>query len=166
MTYTPEQMKIANSTSRNSSAIGMKAITPKYVNTIANALDTILDFGAGKAAAHTVRLREEGLNVTAYEFGDNVNELHDRNALTNKYDIVYASNVLNVQQSINMLDVTLSSIQYAVDSDGGVAVMNYPLSPRKIDLTPAELEEKLNEYFTTVERVGGTKQAPLFKCTK
>ena len=165
MNYTAEQIKIANSTSRNSGAIGAKAITPKYVSEIATNNESILDFGAGKAAAHTIRLREQGLDVTAYEFGDNVTELHDKDALNYIYDIVYASNVLNVQQSETMLKSTLKSISQCI-MKGGIAIMNYPVSPRKIDLTASELENKLKDFFVSVERVGGTKQAPLFKCTK
>ena len=95
-----EDIKVANLTSRNKGAVGEQAIVPKWIEENVNKKSSILDYGAGKSAQHTERLSNEGYNVTAYEFGDNVNpNIHDVNALDKKYDVVYASNVLNVQNS-------------------------------------------------------------------
>ena len=162
--FSDEEQKIANSTSRNSSAVGAKAITPRYVQSVAKPEDKILDFGAGKDAAHTKRLREAGLNVTAHEFGSNQNENHDPHALEKKYDHVYASNVLNVQSNKRMLGDTLNQIHKTI-KPGGRFTANFPESPRKADdIDASHVENELKSRFHTVNRVGGTKKAPLFHC--
>jgi len=163
---TPEQIKVANATSRNSAAIGAKAITPKmvrrYLEDTQQKKAKVLDFGSGKAAAHAVAMREDGFNVVAHEFGDNVNpEVHDTHALEQFYSVVYASNVLNVQSDEDMLRETLKDISYVL-TIGGVFFANYPLNPRKSNMTAAQVEDVLRDYFDSVIRVGGTKQAPLW----
>lgn len=164
-TYSSDEVSIANSTSRAVGAVGAKAITPAYVEKIAKDGHTILDFGAGKMAAHAQRLKKQGLDVTAYEFGNNINpELHDKTALTRKYDIVYASNVLNVQSTPEMLQKTVATIR-AVTKPNGLFVANFPSEPRKMpELRAHDLHALLAKVFTTVERVGGTGQAPLWVC--
>ena len=164
---TAEQIKIANSTSRNSAAIGQKAITPKMVRKYIDMKDgkdsmTILDFGAGKTAAHARALVEEGYNCLAHEFGDNVDpRYHCELAMLNKYDVVYASNVLNVQQSYDMVVETLTEGKRVLKPEG-VFIANLPLSPRKMDITAQDMEEWLRIQFGHVVIVGGKKQAPIF----
>ena len=75
---TAEEVKIANKTSRNSPAVGMKALTPRttlrYVqDNFPNKDCDILDFGAGKTAAHTQTFVEDGWKCLAHEFGNNIN---------------------------------------------------------------------------------------------
>lgn len=169
MDYKPEEIKIANKTSRNTPAIGTNAIVPTYVLEHYDRGISILDFGAGKTAAHTGMLLNEGFDsVTAYEFGDNVDlEFHDPKAVDYKYDLVYASNVLNVQSSVNMLGTTLETLANCVSSKGELLV-NYPKSPRKgvMDYVDSEqLEMFLGAFFTEISRVGGTRTAPLLRCT-
>lgn len=160
--FTPEEQEIANRTSRARGAIGAKAITPRYVESIAQPHHDILDFGAGRDAAHTRNLREKGLQVTAHEFGSNVNpNLHDPEALNRQYHLVYASNVLNTQSSPRMMARTLEQIRGAVAPGGGF-VGNYPQSPRKSQLSPEQVETMLKGHFKTVKRVGGTRAAPLW----
>jgi hypothetical protein len=89
---------------------------------------TFLDYGAGKKATQTKKLIEAGYDVTAYDMGNNVTELHDKNALKKEYDVVFASNVLNVQPTMGLIrqmlvEMNLSAKKYIV--------MNYPSSPRK-----------------------------------
>lgn len=164
---TAAQITIANKTSRNSSAIGMKAITPIYAREyIDNNLDketcTILDFGAGKTAAHTRVFVEAGYNCLAHEFGDNIDtRYHCELAMSNKYDVVFASNVLNVQQSLHMFNETITQIK-SVMNDGGVFIANYPLSPRKMSAVSWQMHEMLLQQFRYVIRVGGTKSAPIY----
>jgi hypothetical protein len=166
---TPEETIIANKTSRNSAAIGMNAITPRFVRQYIDevrGLDDeflMLDFGAGKAAAHARKFVADGYPCLAYEFGENVDpRFHCELALMNKYDIVYASNVLNVQSSVPMLFETLDTIK-SVMHETGVFFANYPNSPRKTPLTTGEMQQLLLQKFDSVERVGGTKNAPLWK---
>ena len=164
--YTQKQMRVANQTSRNSGAIGKKAITPAYVKTITGKKHKILDFGSGRDAAHTKALRKTGRNVTAHEFGANVNKNHNPKALKKKYDTVFASNVLNTSSSRKMLSDTLDQMHSAV-APGGALVANLPLSPRKsVKVDAKHLMRQLLNRFGDVRRVGGTKKAPLFHASR
>jgi len=89
---------------------------------------TFLDYGAGKKATQTKKLLEAGYNVTAYEMGGNVTEFHDTNALNKKYDVVFASNVLNVQFTMDGIEKMLSEMDSCATR---YVIMNYPSSPRK-----------------------------------
>jgi hypothetical protein len=156
-------MKIANSTSRGKGAIGSKAVVPKHVEQLATKNHKILDFGAGKAAAHTQSLRDKGYDVTAHEFGDNqIKGIHDPKALDKKYDMAYASNVLNVQSSPEMLGRTLDQIKGSLLPHGEF-VGNLPASPRKYkELTGDHLHKHLSDRFHEVNRIGGSKSVPVF----
>ena len=167
------EIKIANATSRSNGASAInkdgsiRAIVPRYVAEHINKEDSVLDFGAGKGAVHTKWLREEGFNVTAYDFGDNIIEgLHDKNALQKQYKVIMCSNVLNVQSSMKMLFETLNQINSSLEF-GGEFICNYPSSPRKMELTANDLKEILQSIFKgRIERVGGTSSAPLWKVCK
>lgn len=167
------EIKIANATSRSGGASAInkdgsiRAIVPKYVAEHINKEDSVLDFGAGKGAVHTKWLREEGFNVTAYDFGENCIEgLHDKNALQKQYKVIMASNVLNVNSSMSMLLETLRQIDNSLES-GGEFICNYPASPRKMELTASDVKEILQSIFKgRIERVGGTSSAPLWKVQK
>jgi hypothetical protein len=161
--FSPEETEIANKTSRSSGAVSSKAIVPKYVAEHADKEHKILDFGAGKDAVHAKGLREKGFDVTAHEFGKNQQEgIHEPNALKKKYDHVYASNVLNVQSSPQMLSKTLDQIHNVIHP-GGHFTANFPNSPRKSsDIDAEHVHKELAKRFENVERVGGTKKAPLF----
>ena len=167
------EIKIANATSRSGGASAInkdgsiRAIVPRYVAEHINKEESLLDFGAGKGAVHTKWLREEGFNVTAYDFGDNIIEgLHDKNALQKQYKVIMASNVLNVQSSLDMLFETLRQIDNSLEP-GGEFVCNYPASPRKMVLAANDLREILQSIFKgRIEKVGGTSSAPLWKVQK
>lgn len=167
------EIKIANATSRSGGASAInkdgsiRAIVPRYVAEHINKEDSMLDFGAGKGAVHTKWLREEGFNVIAYDFGDNIIEgLHDKNALQKQYKVIMASNVLNVQSSLDMLLETLRQIDNSLEP-GGEFICNYPASPRKMLLEANDLREILQSIFKgRIEKVGGTSSAPLWKIQK
>lgn len=164
--FSLEETDIATATSRSSGAVGPKAVVPQAVRVFAKKKHSILDFGAGRHAAHAQMLSDEGYRVTAYDFGSNVTELHNPNALSKKYDVVYASNVLNVQSSVDMLERTISQIANSVKS-GGIFIGNLPSSPRKSEDVNADvLNEILSQYFSNVEKVGGSKSIPVLKATK
>lgn len=170
---TQQEIKIANATSRSNGASAknkdgsIRAIVPRYVAEHVSKEDSILDFGAGKGALHTKWLREQGFDVTAYDFGDNVVEgLHDKDALSKQYKVIMASNVLNVQSSMDMLQETLKQIYDSLEY-GGKFVCNYPSSPRKMDFTASELKYILKIWFgANIERVGGSSSAPLWVAEK
>ena len=167
--YKTEEIKIANATSRSNGASAknkdgsIRAVVPRYVAEHIGKEDAILDFGAGKGALHTKWLREQGFNVTAYDFGDNVVEgLHDKDALSKQYKVIMASNVLNVSSSETMLKETLSQIYNSL-VPGGRFVCNYPASPRKANLPTNEIEWNIFLAFgTKAKRVGGSSSAPLW----
>ena len=172
--FTMEEIKVANATSRTNGASArnkdgsVRAIVPRYVSEHINKEESILDFGAGKDAVHTRWLREEGFDVTAYDFGDNCIEgLHDRNALGKQYKVIMASNVLNVQSTMTMMFATLRQVYDSLEY-GGKFVCNYPSSPRKMELlTSRDLEFMLRQTFGgTVTRVGSSSSAPLWVVEK
>ena len=167
-----EQMMImdANRTARAAGAVGDSAITPKYVSSTSSPNESILDFGSGPKAMHSQNLRNQGLDVTSHEFGENVVEgIHNPNALSNQYSTVFGSNVLNVQGSSKMLQDTLDQMTSSVSSDGRL-IVNLPSSPRKgawsrSSKDASTLEDLLKERFQNVKRVGGTKTEPLFEAS-
>jgi len=131
------------------------SIVPKWIMENIPRDKSILDFGAGKQAYHARNLTKEGFTkVDAHEFGKNSRKrIHTTKALEKEYDVVYASNVLNVQTSKEMMRGTLQLIK-DVTSVNGVFVFNYPKSPRKNDLILAEVLEIVKEFFTTIEYDG------------
>lgn len=166
--FTAEHIKIANDTSRGRGSVGRNAVVPRAVVGNVSISDSILDFGAGKDALHALRLREEhGLDVIAYEFGDNVVEgIHDPEALSRTYDVVYASNVLNVQSDLLMLHCTIMQI-FDACRPGGTVIVNLPREPRKgayDDMTPTKARDHvacvLSGYGDV--RVEGRSDAPIF----
>ena len=167
--FTEQEIRIANKTSRTNGASArnkdgsIRAIVPKYVADHIHKEDSILDFGAGKDAVHTKWLREEGFNVTAYDFGDNcIEEIHDKDALRKQYKVIMCSNVINVQSSMEMLMDTLQQLNDSLEP-GGMLVVNYPASPRKMDMTATELSMIMwNVFHAYSERVGGSASAPLW----
>lgn len=167
--FTMEEVRVANSTSRSNGASAknkdgsVRAIVPRYVVGHIDKKNSILDFGAGKGAVHTKWLREEGFNVTAYDFGDNCIEgLHDKDALNKQYKVIMASNVINVSSSWEMLLETLGQINNSLEP-GGMLVLNYPASPRKMDLNATEMGMVIQNVFNgLITRCGGTSSAPLW----
>ena len=157
MSFKEQEIKIANETSRSNGASAItpdgtiRAIVPNFIfKNIEKYQDkTILDFGAGKQAIHTKWLNENGLNVIAYDFGNNCIEgIHDKNALNNRYDVIFASNVLNVQSSDVMMMATVYQI-YKCLKKGGTFIFNYPISPRKTDMTEWEVIGLVSDIFKT-----------------
>lgn len=167
--FNQTDIEVANKTSRANGAVGRNAIVPRKVREwLGHPNDDvmILDFGAGKHAVHAQALLEDGYNVLAYEFGNNVDpRVHCELALMSKYDVVYASNVLNVQSGFSMAQKTIKQVVDVLKEDG-VFFANFPASPRKSDIKPKAMRDLLFVFFESVERVGGTTSAPLWMCTK
>lgn len=172
--YDIDLVKIANRTSRSSGASSLnkdgtiRSLVARYVMNNVDKQASILDFGAGKEAIQTKALIDNGFeDVTAYDFGYNVKDgIHDPNALSNTYDVVFASNVINTASTIDMLEETLRDIYRAI-KEGGYAIFNYPQSPRKIGLPPYEVEEII--YDITGESpniIAGSRSAPVWKVIK
>ena len=173
--FTMEEIKIANATSRSNGASAknkdgsIRAVVPRYVAKRISKTDSILDFGAGKAALHTKWLREQGFDVTAYDFGDNCIEgLHDRDALSKQYKVIMMSNVLNVQSSREMLQETLQQVYNSLEP-GGDLICNYPASPRKMQFfNSTSLAIEVDRVFKGCKfyKIGGTSSAPVWRICK
>lgn len=170
---TKEEKMIAMRTSRSAGASAInkdgtiRAVVPLFVERDVDKNKSILDFGAGKMATSTKYLRSKGFEITAYDLWcEDGDELLDDKALNKKYDVVFASNVLNVQSSLQMLWETLTQIYEAV-KHGGEFIANYPTSPRKYGLDAASMQTVIEDIFhMKAERVGGTKSAPIWKIKK
>lgn len=129
---------------------------------------TILDFGAG-GAKPAFRLKAEGYKITAYDFmytpenKQTETDPRDYNALNKRYDVVYASNVLNVQSGQAMMQKTIQEIRGSMKSSS-VFIANFPNSPRKWpEVQKAEdMKKFLSNYFTDIRLVGGTNSAPIW----
>ncbi len=147
--FTDEAISIANKTTR---AWKKGTAVTKVVSDKVGRDETVLDFGAGKTATQSDLLRKSGFkNVTSHDFGTNVVEgLHDPQALSKAYDVVQVSNVLNVQSTPQMLSDTLQQVAKVTKKR---AFLNYPTSPRKMNLSPKQMEQELQKHFSNVERV-------------
>ena len=172
--YSDDQMKIANSTSRSKGASAInpdgsvRSLVARYVLSSVPKEASILDFGAGKDAVQAQVLRSQGYtDVTAYDFGSNSKEgLHDPDALSRTYDVVFASIVLYVSTDEDMLIQTIKEIWNSVKS-GGKCIFNYPSSPRKAGFSAPEVS-KIVEDILGIEPtlVSGTKSAPVWEVVK
>ena len=160
-------IKRANRSARSSGAVGQFPLCYRAVRDVMFS-DTdaeILDFGAGPAAAHTKSLREDGYHVTAYDFGDNITDEIDKEALSRSYEVVIASNVLNVQET-ELLSSTLNELYDAV-KPAGCFIWNYPTAPRYGELTTREMLQKVMSMgFVSATLIAGTRNAPVYLCWK
>ena len=113
-----------------------------------NTLLTVLDFGSGLFPSEALKLQSKGYNVTLHEFGNNfLPDVHSKVALDYKYDIILASNVINVQSSSNMLKLTLSLMADSLKA-GGSIILNYPPYPNLLKLSKEELEKIFSKFFS------------------
>lgn len=168
--FTQEEIKIANATyrSKGSSVFNkngdIRSVVARFVATSISKDKKILDFGCGSEFIQGKYLRDLGFDVSGWDFGSNKpKECVDK--LEKIYDVVYASNVLNVISSQSMLTETLEQI-YNCIKDGGMFIANYPQSPRKMDISSKELGNIIKEKFGgEVHKIPGTS-SPMWIFTK
>ena len=142
----------------------IRSVVARFVEENINPAAKILDFGCGSEFIQGKYLIQQGFDVDAWDFGNN-KPCECVDTLEQIYDVVYASNVLNVISSLSMLTETLDQI-YNCMKDGGVFVANYPKSPRKTLLTEEDLQEIIQEKFNgQVSRIHGTS-SPMWVFTK
>jgi len=159
-----EQIAMANRTVR----AWKKTVTSRAVEDYITPESKVLDFGAGNKAVQTFILRDKGYNVTAYDFGNNaIKGIHDPDALKKKYDVIFASNVLNVQSSIDMFDITLNQIKEAMSQDT-IFIANYTKNPRYLERMTGEkwggkrvVDEILSQHFSVIERIYDSPDKPV-----
>ena len=164
---TDAEIKLMNKTARSGGAVGKKAIIPRYIiNHPWMHGYRMLDFGAGPKALHTKMLREQGMQVDCFDIGDNyVPGVHilDNGQGFGSYDLVFASNVINVQPTVECLMKTLEKMSFYT---GNICIFNLPDSPRKLpDLTKEKMMEYACKVFKCVmlENYDGHK---VFSCYK
>ena len=168
---TEEEIRIANKTARSAGAVGKNALLPRIIiGKMPYRGAKILDFGSGPQIVQTINLREEGYNVDAYEFGSNCHSEHITRTpdKIGSYDIVMASNVINTLASVEAVKETLHQINWFLGTKG-VALINYPTSPRKCkDLDLKEMLKLMTQEFTSVmvENHNGTRVYYCYKMSQ
>jgi hypothetical protein len=169
--FTENEIKIANLTCRSKGSSvfnkdgSIRSVVALYVLENIDRKEKILDFGCGKEFIQGKFLNEKGFDVSGYDFGSNKPE-NGVELFKQKYSVIYASNVLNVQSSMVMMLETLQQINNSLEP-GGEFICNYPSSPRKMLLSANDLKEIIQSIFKgKIERVGGTSSAPLWVVQK
>ena len=164
---TVEEIKIANATyrRRGSSVFdkdgNVRSVVARFIENNVDKNKRILDYGCGSEFIQGNYLRRLGFNVDGWDIGDNKPQ-NCVSELRQIYDVVYASNVLNVISSVDMLMETLEQV-YNCLNNGGLFVANYPSSPRKMEISAHLLGDLIQDKFgDTIQVVGGTKSAPIW----
>lgn len=135
---------------RSTGAVGKNAIVPRIIPHLAKKTKTILDFGCGKDMIHVKALREKGYSVEGFDFSipnSYIDYVRDK-----KYDVVYLSNVLNVQPSEQMLSELITTITLCLKPKS-IVVANYPYKPRYLGWDTNEMLEWLIGKFKMVARL-------------
>jgi 2-polyprenyl-3-methyl-5-hydroxy-6-metoxy-1,4-benzoquinol methylase len=150
----PNYTKFVNKT--YSKPFSIRQSLPKIVMEHVKKTDKILDYGAGKDIFGTKMLRDNGFDCTAWEIGENFNpQVHNYHALDgHEYDVIFASNVLNVQPD-NMAFIEILEDVQRVLKDGGLFFCNFPLKPRHNTLTIPMVESTLRLAMHTHDDYGG-----------
>lgn len=164
--FTAEEIRIANATyrSKGSSVFdkdgNIRSVVAKFVAENINKNLKILDFGCGKEFVQGKYLQGLGFDVYGWDFGNNKPECCV-DKLEPIYDVVYASNVLNTISSMSMLIETLEQICDCL-KDGGVFVINYPASPRKMDINSRDLRDIICDKFGNKYAIYSGSSTPIY----
>jgi hypothetical protein len=167
---TKDEIRLVNKTARSAGAVGKNALIPKIITGRYPYLGyKMLDFGSGPRCVQTMNLKELGYDVTPYEIGDNSHpEIHLQATEEDKgkYDLIFASNVLNVLPTVEAWEETLEKIAWFLGGKYAFAILNFPQSPRKCAEVDKDVAFKLIcKYFAAVmvENHNGTR---VFYCYK
>ena len=168
---TIEEIKIANATYRRKGSSvfdkdgNIRSVVARFVAENISKDKKILDFGCGSEFIQGKYLRELGFDVDGWDFGANKPQ-DGVDKLEQIYEVVYASNVLNVLSSVSMLMETLDEI-YNCIKDGGVFIANYPAAPRKMVIDSRCMKEIIQSRFCGgISMVGGTSSTPIWCVVK
>ena len=168
--FTQEEIRIANATyrSKGSSVFdkngNVRSVVARFVANHVLKDSKILDFGCGSEFIQGKYLRDLGFDVSGWDFGDNKpKECVEK--LEQVYDVVYASNVLNVISSRSMLMETLEQIRGCL-KDGGMFIANYPQSPRKMKISKEELRIIIQNKLGGIGRQISGTSCPMWIVTK
>ena len=151
-TLPPEILK-ANRSARSSGSVGKNAIIPKLVSEMFSKDITILDYGSGPNRIHQINLNTDGFKVHAFDFGKNWREGMQYEVFPDRYDLIYASNVMNTWSTPLMVSNSLEQIKTGLKK-GGVFLSNYPKSPRYMkDFNDEDIVKILNSFFSEVRHL-------------
>jgi hypothetical protein len=168
--FTKEEIRIANATyrSKGSSVFdkngNVRSVVARFVASSIGKDKNILNFGCGSEFIQGKYLRKLGFNVSGWDFGNNKPE-NCVEKLERVYDVVYASNVLNVISSRPMLMETLEQIKGCL-IDNGVFIANFPQSPRKMQISSKELSKIIKERFGGEVKQISNISSPMWIFTK
>ena len=109
-------------------------------------------------------MQDLGFDVDGWDFGDN-KPSDCVSKLMPIYDVVYASNVLNVISSESMLTETLDQIYGCLKNDG-IFIANYPQSPRKMRMSNKELSDIIGAKFDGMMFSISNTSTPMWVFTK
>jgi hypothetical protein len=140
---TKKEVKKVNGTARSKGCVGKNAVVPAMIaHTLRRlALDGhnlrgrhILDYGSGKVPRHAMDITAKtGVKIDAYDIGTNFVEGVHVKPKARQYDLIYASNVINVLPSKGATVDALREMK-SFCSKVGVIVFNYPKKPRHAGL--------------------------------
>ena len=159
-------------TSRTKGAVGSNPLVYRVFRTefrpdCINSGFAVLDYGAGKDAVHTQKLRLEGYaNVWAFDLEDNMPSMPNLLAgwaqpIQFVWSVVLLSNVLNVQRSRREALNVLKEVKGTMAPHGTV-IANYPDSPRMSKVTVDQMYSLIDEVFDPkcILSAAGTRSAP------
>jgi len=102
--------------------------------------DTVLDFGSGAARYWQNNLAKQGYVIESHDLSI------PNNTSLNSFDVILASNVLNVQETRDQLRETLKQIM-SFSKSGTRIVWNYAETPRKMPTLTNDDMEWLVEFW-------------------
>lgn len=158
------------------SSVVFKDYLPKILDTLKDKEPneiSILDAGSGKHANYTLKLRKLGYDAKAIDLPENMVEgIHNPDAFSYEYDVVFSGRVLNVFSNKEDLENFISKI-HGVLKQNGYYLCNLPDSPRDFGAYESMsikegnmfLKELLNKYFSDVAYLGN-RSGPVFLCKK
>lgn len=136
--------------SDRSNSFSKNAIVPRIIPQLVKKDDYILDFGCGKGKVHVKQLKDQGYSVAGYDIS--IPGSYGESIKGKRYDVVYLSNVLNVQSNEEMLEDLFDSVLKCLLPSGFI-VVNYPYDPRYLGWSTDKMLEWLKEKFMSVIRV-------------
>lgn len=157
----PDYVKLVNKTSRHSGAVGKDPVCYRELDNILflQPDDTypirILDYGCGKNGTtrgiifvdrHPKKIK----HYIPYDIGNNRPQVDEESLrklaehLSQPFDIVILSNVLNVQPDWRKLDEVLFHA-WSYVKDRGRLLVNYPAKPRYSAVTDSRLRDYLED---------------------
>lgn len=149
MTYSNHQIHKMNSTARSAGAVGLNSIIVKIIKSLIDKNKKILDYGSGPNLIQTKQLVDCGFNVKSWDIGNNLTNSNYfiKKLESNSFDVVFASNVLNVQENEERIKFVIDEV---FDTTKNIAILNFPNSPNYTGLNIHNILYLLQLQFKSV----------------